>query len=123
MNKIDTNGKKSFKEQYLFENRKAEAERIRQKYPDHFPVIAEKGVRSDIPDLDKKKYLVPFNLTVGEFVHVIRKQMKLQPEKGIFIFVNHTIPPTGTLMSQIYKEEKDLDGFLYITYSVIQFCF
>ncbi|KAJ3508865.1 hypothetical protein NMY22_g16480 [Coprinellus aureogranulatus] len=41
------------------EKRKAEAERIRQKYPDRIPVICEKADRTDIPTIDKKKYLVP----------------------------------------------------------------
>jgi len=109
--------KKGFKDQHPFEKRKVEAERIRRKYPDRIPVIAEKAEKSDIPDIDKKKYLVPADLTVGQFVYVIRKRIKLQPEKAIFIFVNNTIPPTGALMSQIYKEQKDHDGFLYVTYS------
>jgi len=54
---------------------------------------------------------------VGQFVYVIRKRIKLTPEKAIFIFVKNTIPPTGAVMSQIYKEHKDEDGFLYVTYS------
>lgn len=41
------------------DKRKAEAERIRQKYPDRIPVICEKAEKSDIPTIDKKKYLVP----------------------------------------------------------------
>ena len=41
------------------EKRKSEVKRIRAKYPDRVPVIREKADRSDIPDIDKKKYLVP----------------------------------------------------------------
>lgn len=82
------------------------------------------------------RYLVPADLTVGQFVYVIRKRIKLSPEKAIFIFINNVLPPTGTsipdnlynfiytsvyilaaLMSNIYEERKDADGFLYITYS------
>ena len=80
-------------------------------------VICEKDDRSDIPDIDKKKYLVPKDLTVGQFVYVIRKRIKLSPEKAIFIFINNVLPPTATLMSEVYAEKKDDDGFLYITYS------
>lgn len=107
----------SFKSSYAFEKRKTESDRIKLKYPDRVPVIAEKSDRSDIPNIDKKKYLVPADLTVGQFVYVIRKRIKLQPEKAIFIFVNNTLPPTAHLMSQIYKEQADEDGFLYVTYS------
>ncbi|KAE9261635.1 hypothetical protein PR003_g33851, partial [Phytophthora rubi] len=80
-------------------------------------VICEKAGRSDIPDIDKKKYLVPADLTVGQFVYVIRKRIKVSPEKAIFIFINNVLPPTAALMSNIYKEQKDSDGFLYVTYS------
>lgn len=37
------------------ERRQAEACRIREKYPERVPVIVEKAVKSDIPDIDKKK--------------------------------------------------------------------
>jgi GABA(A) receptor-associated protein len=73
--------------------------------------------KSDIATIDKKKYLVPADLTVGQFVYVIRKRIKLSPEKAIFIFVDEVLPPTAALMSSIYAEHKDEDGFLYITYS------
>lgn len=126
-----------FKDEHPFEKRKAEAERIRQKYNDRIPVsaaclprslalsrrtdssvqvICEKVEKSDIATIDKKKYLVPSDLTVGQFVYVIRKRIKLSPEKAIFIFVDEVLPPTAALMSSIYEEHKDEDGFLYITY-------
>jgi GABA(A) receptor-associated protein len=79
-------------------------------------VICEKVEKSDITAIDKKKYLVPSDLTVGQFCYVIRKRIKLAPEKAIFIFVNEVLPPTAALMSSIYEEHKDDDGFLYITY-------
>jgi GABA(A) receptor-associated protein len=134
-----------FKDEHPFEKRKAEAERIRQKYTDRIPVshsssplftippsltapnqpttnlpslsqvICEKVEKSDIATIDKKKYLVPADLTVGQFVYVIRKRIKLSPEKAIFIFVDEVLPPTAALMSSIYEEHKDEDGFLYIT--------
>lgn len=99
------------------EKRKSEAERIRAKYPDRVPVICEKADRSDIPDIDKKKYLVPADLTVGQFHYVIRKRIKLAPEKALFLFCSNSIPPNAALMSTVYEEQKDQDGFLYIQYS------
>uniref|UniRef100_A0A7C8Z9W9 Autophagy-related protein n=1 Tax=Opuntia streptacantha TaxID=393608 RepID=A0A7C8Z9W9_OPUST len=109
--------KSSFKAEHPLEKRQAEAARIREKFPDRIPVIVEKAERSDIPDIDKKKYLVPADLTVGQFVYVIRKRVNLSPEKAIFVFVKNTLPPTAALMSTIYEENKDEDGFLYLMYS------
>nr|GLL45679.1 autophagy-related protein 8C-like isoform X1 [Ipomoea trifida] len=99
------------------ERRQSESTRIREKYPERIPVIVEKAERSDIPDIDKKKYLVPADLTVGQFVYVVRKRIKLSAEKAIFVFVKNMLPPTAALMSAIYEENKDEDGFLYMTYS------
>jgi len=106
-----------FKRDNTFEKRKTEAARIREKYPDRVPVIVEKSPKAFIEDIDKKKYLVPADLSVGQFIYVIRRRIKLSPEKAIFIFVNGILPPTSALMSFIYEEYKDSDGFLYITYS------
>lgn len=107
----------NFLSRSIAEKRKSEAERIRAKYPDRVPVICEKADRSDIPDIDKKKYLVPADLTVGQFHYVIRKRIKLAPEKALFLFCSNSIPPNAALMSTVYEEQKDEDGFLYIQYS------
>ncbi|KAJ3689004.1 hypothetical protein LUZ61_018168 [Rhynchospora tenuis] len=108
---------KSFKEQHAFEKRKSEAARIRDKYPDRVPVIVEKAERSDVPDIDKKKFLVPSDLTLGQFVYVIRKRINLTAEKAIFMFVDNILPPTATSISKLYEDKKDPDGFLYFIYS------
>ena len=108
----------SFKvENPLITKRIAESSRIRAKYPDRIPVICEKAKGSPIADIDKQKFLVPADLTIGQFVYVIRKRIKMSSEQAIFIFVNDVLPPTASLMSTIYEERKDDDGFLYITYS------
>jgi GABA(A) receptor-associated protein len=107
----------SFKKLHPFEKRKAEADRIRLKYPDRIPVICEKVDKSDIADIDKKKYLVPADLTMGQFVYVIRKRVKLPADQAIFIFVSNTLPPAAALMSQVYKEHASDDLFLYVTFS------
>jgi len=106
-----------FKTDHTFEKRKDEAARIRAKYPDRIPVIVERAEKTDIADIDKKKYLLPSDLTVGQFVFVIRKRIKLSAEKAIFIFVKNVLPPTSQCISAVYEEQKDEDGFLYITYS------
>jgi GABA(A) receptor-associated protein len=41
------------------------------------------------------RYLVPADLSVGQFVYVVRKRIKLSAEKAIFVFIDNTLPPTG----------------------------
>ncbi len=48
---------------FILEKRKAEADKIRRKYDDRIPVIVERAKGADIIDIDKKKYLVPGDLT------------------------------------------------------------
>lgn len=70
-----------------------------------------------MPDMEKKKFLVPEDLTVGQFVYIIGKRLHLSPGQALFIFVGNTLPPITTLMAHIYKDHKDEDGFLYVHYS------
>jgi len=102
-----------------FETRRAESSKVISKYPDKIPVIVERMKNCEnISKIDKNKFLVPSELTVGQFIFVIRKRIKLTPEQGIFIFVNGTtLPSTSSLMSNLYKEYKSDCGFLYVSYS------
>jgi GABA(A) receptor-associated protein len=70
------------------------------------------------PELDKHKYLVPGDIHVGEFVNIIRKRIKVDSQKAIFLLVNNILPPTASLISSVYNEHKDEDGFLYIVYTL-----
>lgn len=106
-----------FKDRYDFEKRKEESTRIKARHPDRIPVIVEKNIDSDIESIDKHKYLVPNDLTLGQFIFVIRKRIKLPAEKALFVFVNNIFPPQAAFLSSIYDTYKDEDGFLYVTYS------
>lgn len=69
-------------------------------------VIVEKAPKARIGDLDKKKYLVPADLTVGQFYFLIRKRIHLRPEDALFFFVNNVIPPTSATMGSLYQVSK-----------------
>jgi len=109
----------NFKKQYSLQNRIEETSRIIQKYPERVPIICEKAsfTSSDCPSIDKNKYLVNKELTVGQFIYVIRKRINIPPEKALFIFANGFIPSSSQCLGDIYSFHKDQDGFLYITYS------
>jgi GABA(A) receptor-associated protein len=109
----------SFKKEFTFEERFAESKRVFARHPDKIPVICERSPAAgrDCPFIDKKKYLTPPDCTVGQFLYVIRKQLRLPSEKALFLFVNGTIPPTTSLIKEIYARHKDVDGYLYVTYA------
>ena len=103
------------------EERLREAERIRTKYPDRVPIIVEKANTKnakDLPDIDKQKFLVPSDLSIGQFIYIIRKRIKLNHEQAIFLFVgDNMMPPATALMATLYEEYKSKDGFLYAVYA------
>ena len=109
----------SFKSKNTFEKRKTESNKIVIKYVDRIPIIVEVSDQdSKTLTLDKSKYLVPFDLTVGQFMFVIRKRLKIEAEKALFLFFNNTLQPASTPVSNVYKEYKDKDGFLYAIISL-----
>merc|ERR1712032_367599 len=106
-----------------FEKRSAESQRILSKYPDRIPVICERAPHSELPDIDKKKFLVPGTMLCGEFKYIIHKHINqtasttISADQTIYLFVNGTSPKTGALMSEVHEQYKDEDGFLYIQFS------
>jgi len=109
----------SYKSSTTLEKRLEETNKILKKYPDRIPVICEisNEKNSDLPKINKFKFLVPYDLTVGQLMLILRSRMNLPPEKAIFIFVGSIIPPNSENIKVIYDRFKDEDGFLYITYS------
>ena len=106
----------NFKTKHPFEKRLEESTRIIEKYPQRIPVICER-VSIDIPEIDRKKFLCPDDLSLANFMYVIRKRINLAPEKSIYLFVNGKLINNSRLLCQIYETEKDKDGFLYIQYA------
>ena len=113
-----------YKEGFLFKKKKTLRERvvesvnIRNKYPGKIPVICERQ-GTNIPPTDRSKYLVPNDLTMGQFLYVIRKRLSLDPSLGLFLFIGNdgTLMNGAKLISECYNEYKDEDGFLYLKYS------
>ena len=117
-NFFNSKSKYTFKRKYEFQERRGESQRIVSKYPDKVPIICQRS-GDNLPEMDKHKFLVPNELTMGQFIYVIRKRMKLNPEIGLFCSVgeNHIMPNNTLPISSCFLYHKDGDGFLYVTYS------
>ena len=106
-----------FKTKHDFETRKSESEKIQKKYPNRYPVIITKSKKCKLDDIEKTKFLIPGDLTMGQVIYIVRKRIKLDDTESVFLFINNNIlPPTSSTISSIYEEHKDEDGFLYISY-------
>jgi GABA(A) receptor-associated protein len=106
-----------YKRSTSLEKRKEESQRILEKHPHMLPIIFEKQKNSTVSDLDKFKIMISHKHTVAEFMHVMRKRINIKPEESIYIFINNALPNMSITMAQLYKENKDEDGFLYIVYA------
>lgn len=106
-----------YKEEHLFEHRLTESRKIRSKYPDRVPVIVEKVPNSNIQEIDKRKFLVPADISVAQFMWIIRQRIDLPQARAIFLFIAKSLPQSSATLSEIYEEFKDEDGFLYVAYS------
>lgn len=106
-----------FKAENSLVKRQEDSLRIRRKFPDRVPVILECREGSNVPPIDKYKYLVPNDLTVGQFAYVIRRRAKVSPEQAMFLFVANILPVSSMDMGTLDFDHRDEDGFLYITYS------
>lgn len=101
------------------EKRRAVASRLISHYPERIPVIVGRSNIRNTPDIDKHKFIVPRDITFGNFMVELRKHIpNLDPHTGIFFFLSDsTLPQTSAVMSTLYEKHKSPDGFLYLTYS------
>lgn len=108
-----------FKNKYPESQRISESKRILDKYPDKIPIICEKFERDkSMYKLDKNKYLASGDMTMGQFVYIIRKRLKMKETEALFLFVNNTLIPNTEELKTIYNNNKNDDGFLYIQFSL-----
>ena len=108
-----------FKQETSLEERKQEAQRVKTRYPDRCPIVVEPRTVS-IPKIDRRKYIVPSDMTAAQFIYVIRKRLRFKPTEALFLFVGST----GTVlsgeitMSSLCNRHIDEDGFLYVKYDL-----
>tara|TARA_B100000745_G_C20076851_1_gene367771 strand:+ start:185 stop:616 length:432 start_codon:yes stop_codon:yes gene_type:complete len=118
-NKSDEKITHRYQNELTLEKRLSEFNRIRGKYPDRIPIIIEKSETNsnNMPDLDKHKFLVPSDISLAQFMYVLRQRIKLKSKVAIFLFINNKLISTSSLIGEIYNQNKHIDNFLYIKYA------
>ena len=112
----------SFKKELKLEDRRKESDRILNQYTNRMPIICECAPNNNLPPIQKTKYLVPGDMTVGQFQFLIRKHIDLNKEEALFLIVHKgkdDIAIAGDkTMREIYNNFRDReDNFLYIHYT------
>ncbi|XP_008053822.1 microtubule-associated proteins 1A/1B light chain 3C [Carlito syrichta] len=108
-----------FKQRKSLATRQEEVAGIRAKFPNKIPVIVERYPREKfLPLLDKTKFLVPQELTMTQFLSIIRSRMVLGATDAFYLLVNNkSLASMSVTMAEIYRDYKDEDGFVYMTYA------
>lgn len=102
-----------FKSKHTFEERKRNSESIMSKFPDKIPIVIN---CHDKIDIDRSKFLAPKEITTGKFMFEVKKRItNLTEREAVFFMVNNKMLPVTAEMLNVYTENKDEDGFLYMT--------
>ena len=108
--KVKARSLKEFKEKHLFSKRQAESARIQAKFPDRIPVVVFRLPScKELEMVERTKYLLPEDMTVGMFISYLRKQIpELPPEKALFVFINNILSPNSFTLRQLYEDQSDM---------------
>lgn len=104
---------KSYKETKTMEQRLKESELIVSKFNDKIPVIIDE-CPIEFRSRFHRKMLVKQEMTMTEFLYQIRKKFNVHCEECVIVFINNKLITGSKTFYEIYKQEKDLDGFLYV---------
>lgn len=97
-------------------------EHIMRRHPDRVPVYVRKSptAKDSLNDLEKHKYLVPNDMTMGSFMTIIRKGIKVDSKEAIFVFISkHCIlAPNSSTFGELYNTHKDdNDNMLHLDFT------
>lgn len=114
--KIDT---RPFRERKSLTARIEEVQGIRSKFPNKVPVIVERFHKEkSLPLLDKTKFLVPQELTMSQFITIIRNRMSITSTQAFYLLIDDKgIANMSMTLAELYEKKKSNDGFLYMSYA------
>ena len=89
--------------------------KIKYKYSERVPIIVD---CKDNINIDKNKYIVPKDLTMAQFIFIIKKRINVTQEQSVFFICNNSLLMNTETLESIYENNKEPDGFLYVVLSL-----
>ena len=110
------NLKNTYKELYDFDKRIIQSMNVASKHHGKIPVILIVDPAIKSTNDRYYKYLVSGELCGSYIINSIRRKIKIPSNMGIFCLTekNNTLMCGTTTFAEIYKLNKDEDGFLYL---------
>lgn len=97
-------GKQMFREDHALAHRCVESAEI-EKHPQWVPVIVGKVSGSQRVDIDKRKDLVPSDLSVARSTWIVRTGVQLPSEKAVFL-VDKTVPQSSLTVGSLTRRKR-----------------
>jgi len=87
--------------------------RLMKRYPDKLPIYV------DGENMLQNKFLVPYDITVSQFLHMLREKIQLGSTESIFLFFGkrREIMASNMIIREVYDRLKEEDDMLYAFYS------
>ena len=87
------------------------------KFNGRVPIMLNKGTGALI-ELEKGRFLVNKDTTLGQFMLLLRQKNKIAPTEAVFVFCNNLLPTSNSTMLELWTEHhNEEDDVLYLTCS------
>lgn len=93
---------------------KEEIDVLKKKYSDYIPILVLP--KNDDIKLKKNKFLVNGDITIGQFLFIVRKKItNINSTESLYFIIDNILPPASSSLIALYNEKKDIDtNMLYI---------
>lgn len=108
-----------YRETRTFQERLDESRSMLSRYVGRVPLVIEPSEPS-IPQIDKRKFMVPRDLSTSQLAYIVRRRLNLSPREALFFFYqNRSRLMWGSQeIGPIYDAHKADDNFLYLNYAM-----
>lgn len=104
-----------YREKFTLEQRKKDFESVASAHPDMVPIIIVPDKDGVVPLIEHNKFLVPKDSTLQNLYVILRTRLHFEKSQSFRLhFASNKIHQYEKILANIYSEEADLDGFLYI---------
>jgi GABA(A) receptor-associated protein len=92
-------------------------EDLRDSYPHRVPLKIKPSLNCPKNLKLEKKYLVPKETTLIEFLHILRKQLKLENHQALLLYIKDELPPINKTVEELDNYYKFTSGILEVVYT------
>jgi GABA(A) receptor-associated protein len=90
---------------------------LNEKFHDRVPTVLNDNT-GDFLKSEKGRFLLDKDITLGQFMAMLRKKNKIEPHEAIYVYCDNLLPKSNTSMIDLWVDYRDVDdNILYLTCS------